>query len=348
MEKELSTSAGATPAPVKWNRSEVSRFLVPVLKYCDLVRRDASHEEVAAAQQLAASAVAAAPRAYQQLMRVYKIGSDAALSQWFGGIDCDDELLEDAFIYIEEALNPPQPEPQPTPATAPDYRLESAFRSLCVISDEATTVNLLAPVEEYYFCDESRYEDYEYRRVLIADKCRAQLHKYLNHYLRVLDWYRTNFPAAADSATPSDDPALRPESHVYVKLLERWLAHADYERHLQEQISQLQYERGGLGWFHRKRKIEIDKALAALRVQQCRLRVEDANERCDAYCAPLIRQKEALQAELDCAPLTAFGRKKELRAKIAELMAKIDEYREQSGVDTLEAELAQLQKAARS
>ena len=345
MQKELSTSAGATPAPVKWNRSEVSRFLVPILKYCDLARRDADPEEVAAAQQLVANAVAASPRAYQQLMRVYKIGSDAALSQWFGGIDCDDELLEDAFIYIEEALKAPAP--QPTPAAAPEYRLESVFRSLCTISEEESTINLLAPVEEYYFCDESRYEDYEYRRVLIADKCRAQLHKYLNHYLRILDWYRASFPTASDDAAPSSDPALRPESHVYVTLLERWLAQADYEQHLREQISQLQYERGGLGWFHRKRKIEIDKSLAALRVQQCRLRVDDANERCDAYCAPLIRQKEALQAELDCAPLTAFGRKKELRAKIAELMAKIDEYREQSGIDALEAELAQLKKAAK-
>jgi hypothetical protein len=85
-----------------------------------------------------------------------------------------------------------------------------------------------------------------------------------------------------------------------------------------------------------------------LRVQQCKLRLDDVTERYDAFCAPLLQKKEAMQLELDRAPLTAFARKKELRAAIAALVARMDEFHEQSGMDEIEKELAQLQKAARS
>ena len=354
MSKDLSTVSGGAQPPAKWNRSEVSRYLIPILKYCDAAAGDAAEEEVAAAENTARAAILSAPTAYGELLRVYRKGSDAAIDQWFGGIDCDDELLRDAFIYIEKTLHPGSTAQKTTAATQPqaapaaqDYRLESVFRSLCRISEGGTSINLLAPFEEYYYCDATRCEDYEYRRVLIADQCRTLLQQYLNHYLRILDWYRTNITPPEDSTSLSSDPALRPETHLYAHLLEAWLARIDYEARIGEQIEQLEYERGGLGWFHRQRKAEIDHTIATLRVQQCKLRLEDATERYNAYCAPLNRKKDALQAELDRAPLTAFGRKKELRAKIAELIEKIEAYREQVGIDAISAEFTRLQKAAR-
>jgi hypothetical protein len=354
MGKELSTASARPTPPVKWNRSEVSRHLLPILKYCDLATDPSTEQELATARQTALAAIRSAPTAYRELLRVYRRASDAELSRWFGAIDCEDALLEDVFIFIEDTLDPKPTDASQTSkasnnAAAPStYTLESTFRALCRISDDGQAVNLLSPFEEYYFCDESRYEDCEYRRVLVADKCRALLQRYLNHYLRILDWYRANIPDARDIAAPSTDPTLRPESHVYLRLMEQWIAHCDYASRIEEQIGQLEYERGGLGWFHRQRKAEIDHTLAALRVQQCKLRLDDVTERYDAFCAPLLQKKEAMQLELDRAPLTAFARKKELRAAIAALVARMDEFHEQSGMDEIEKELAQLQKAARS
>ena len=66
------------------------------------------------------------------------------------------------------------------------------------------------------------------------------------------------------------------------------------------------------------------------------MKLQDATERYEAYEAQFEKKRQAWQEELACAPLTAFGRKKELKQKLCELDQRLADYRAALGLDELQ------------
>lgn len=315
----------------QWNREQVSRHLLPVLREVDREHRDAMEQ---GADEEARLAVSAGPQAYAQLLRVWRRGSTEVLDEWFGHVLCDDELLGAAFDRIEELL-----EEQSDRGHASDisYDKQMYFAGLFrITNDQGKAVDLARPLEEYYLCDEAFYADHEYRRIELGDKCKAWIRHYLPYYNRIFAWYRENGREAS---------GVGHDYVAYMKIYEYFRAQIAYEDGLSEQRQALEYERGGLGWFHRARKREIDGELAELALRELTVRLENATERYSAYEAQFAADREAWEDELSHAPLTAFARKRELKQKLTELEEKLEQFRIELGLDELQAEHRKMLKS---
>ena len=148
-----------------WNRMEVNRCLLPVLRFVDGERvgewPDGEREQYL---QDARAFCHAHPDAYRQLVRVFCTGSDETVTQWFGWIDCDAELLELAFDFIEGELSGRSQGKCPPFSPEEDRYFAEMFR----ITVEGQSVNLAQPFEQLYFCDEYTCQDYLIRRLELA------------------------------------------------------------------------------------------------------------------------------------------------------------------------------------
>ena len=90
----------------RWNRTEVNRYLLPVLRYVDPIQNEElSPREQQARRAYALQACAAHPEAYRQMIHVYQGGSPSTKQMWFGWIECEGELLDEAFSFIGRALD---------------------------------------------------------------------------------------------------------------------------------------------------------------------------------------------------------------------------------------------------
>lgn len=317
---------------VEWNRMEVNRCLLPVLRFVDAEREgDVTREEYNDLLRGALQACRARPEAYRQLAHVFCTGSEQTVEQWFGWIECDDELLEAAFDFINDELHG-------TSSHAPiQISLEEDlyFAELFHISQGGTKVDLRYPFEQFYFCDEFIYKDYQSRRIELADKCKAWIRRYQPYYQRAFAWYREH---------GGKHCAVSVEHHAYMELYEYFLDRIAYEDRLRDDRQALEYERGGLGWFHRDRKREIDRELHELDLAELEMRLEDARERYEAFEAQFEDQREGWEEELRCAPLTAFGRRKELKQKLAALEETLLQYRRDLELDELQSQYNKLSK----
>lgn len=317
----------------KWNRFEVGRYLLPVLRCVDSrTDEDISDEHQNDRYEHAIEAIATAREAYAQLLRVYRTASPELLEKWFGWIECDDSLLDDAFDFIANEAR------DATAAPRVNYEKEMYLASMFRISEQGKTVDLAAPFEQYYYCDEVIYKDYLFRRVKLEDECRACLRRYLPYYNRIRAWYRENGGKAS---------GVGAQYHAYMELIEYFQSRNAYEDSLRDERQALEYERGGLGWFHRARKREIDGELYELSLRELKLKIDDARERYEAYEAQFERSRQAWQDELASAPLTAFGRRKELKQKLSELDQNLTDYREQLGLDELRRQYRSKKKNGR-
>ena len=318
----------------QWNRFEVGRYLLPVLRCVDCrTDESVSDEEDKNLYEHAMEAIANARDAYAQLLRVYRTASPELLEKWFGWIECDESLLDDAFEFIAREARG-----EATAAPRVDYEKEMYLASLFRISDEGKAVDLAAPFEQYYYCDEVIYKDYLFRRVKLEDECRACLRRYLPYYNRIRAWYRENGGKAC---------GVGAQYHAYMELIEYFQSRNAYEDSLRDERQALEYERGGLGWFHRARKREIADELYDLCLRELKLKIDDARERYEAYEAQFERVREAWQDELASVPLTAFGRRKELKQKLSELEQNLADYREQLGLDELRRQYKSMKKNGR-
>ena len=318
---------------MRWNRAQVNRCLLPVLRHLDRDDEQQTCEESRRElQEQAERAVANHPEAYAQLSHVFRTVGDEAYEQWFGWIACGEQLLLDAFAWIDERLG--QKGERGT-YREQSYEQEMYFASLFRISQGDKSVDLSAPFEQYYFCDGVVYHDYLYRRIELGDTCKEWIRRYLPYYTRIRAWYVEH---------GSRQSGVGATYHAYMQLLDHFRAQIDYEDGLRDSIQALEYERAGLGWFHRARKREIDSELARLRWQQLALRVEDATERYEAFEAQFEKQRAAWQNELSHAPLTAFGRKKELKEHLLSLEQRLADHRASLRLDELQRQLKKMSK----
>lgn len=315
----------------KWNRFAVGRYLLPVLRYVDGQRDDAlSDDELASRYEQAIGFVNRQGAAYQQLLRVYQSAEAEIYDKWFGWIECDGELLEDAFDFIAQEIESGSPA-----VSQRSYEKEMYFASLFCISEDGKAVDLAQPFEQYYFCDEVLCKDYLHRRIKLGQDCQAWIRRYLPYYTRIRAWYRENGGRMS---------GVGAEYIAYMELLEHFMSRNAYEDAMRDERQALEYERGGLGWFHRARKREIDRELYELSLREMEMKIEDAREKYEAYEAQFDRSRKAWQDELSCAPLTAFGRRRELKQKLSDLELCLEQYREELGLDEL---LRQYQKMKR-
>ena len=330
--QEESKQTGA----LTWNRHEVSRHLLPVLRLvdadCDDRTTDEQREELL---RSALTSCHAYPDAYRQLSHVFTVASDKTLDEWFGGIDCDDALLESAFDFIHAELEGDSPHEKPEVSLAQDMYFSGLFR----IVDQGKQVDLAHPFEQYYFCDELIRPDCQFRRVELADRCKAWIRHYRPHYAHIAAWYRN---------MGGRDCPVSPEHHSYMTLYGFFLDRIEYEDRLKEDREALEYERGGLGWFHAARKREIAEELHDLDVRELDMRLTDAIERMEAFEAQFERRREAWRYELSHAPMTAFGRRKELKQNLASVDEQIQNYRLELKLDELWAEYNKLTKKTRT
>ena len=216
---------------------------------------------------------------------------------------------------------------------------DGAFRKLFRISHTYTDTesgkvrvrhtDLLLPFLE--FCRAA--DDAARRRA--EELCLATVGRYLSDYLHALSYYRESY------ADPDSDAyaMLLAETHLCMQLLEQTVARSDYERTLAQQKAALQYERGGLGWFGGARKRSIDTKLRDISICELQLALEDERARLDTVLTPLLQQLEDFEDQLARAPVTAFRRKKELRAHIAQLEQQIEQEKKQSRIKELTAQL---------
>ena len=314
----------------RWNRAEVNRCLLPVLRYVDDERAaQLDEEERCSLLEQARRAISRERESYAQLSHVFRTVSDQDYTKWFGWIACDEQLLLDAFDWIDARLKG-KPEEDSV-----SYEKEMYFASLFRISVGQRTVDLSEPFEQYYFCDAIVYRDYLYRRVELGDKCKAWIRQYLPYYTRIRAWYREH---------GGKQSGVGATYHAYMQLLDHFQSLVDAEDGLQDAIEALEYERAGLGWFRRERKREIDAELHALHIKQLEMKCQAAGERYEAYEAQFEQQRQAWQDELARAPLTAFGRKKELKQKLSELDHKLQQYRTELGLDELQSQLRKMSK----
>lgn len=300
----------------RWNRQEVNRYLLPVLRFVD-GERDGVTEDVA---RLAVSTCQAA---YEQLSRVWRTADTDTLDRWFGQVFCEDELLDAAFDFIDEVVGGGH---RNVPLS---YDKHAYFASMFRITDGGVTVDLARPFEQYYLCDEAFSKDYLHRRIGLGEECQAMIRQYAPYYNRIRAWYRDN---------GEEQSGVSHEYVAYMALYDDFRERLHYEDEIADSRRALEYERGGLGWFHRDRKKEIDAELLALEWRECRRRLDDANEKYEAYEAQFAADRDAWLKELEHAPVTAFGRKKELKQRLAELDARLVAYRQELRVDELSQE----------
>jgi hypothetical protein len=317
---------------VAWNRMEVNRCLLPVLRYVDAVAcDDLDREELDELQHAAVQSCQARSEAYRQLSVVWQTGAEQTVDRWFGWIECDDELLQAAFDFIDDELNGGSKHSHVHISWQEDMYFSEMFR----IAQDSATVDLRSPFEQFYFCDEVIYKDYQFRRLALADQCKAWIRRYHPYYQRIWAWYCEH---------GGRDCAVSVENHAYMELYQHFLDRIAYEDRLRDDRQALEYERGGLGWFHRERKRQIDRELHDLDLVELEMKLEDARERYDAYEAQFARHREAWEQELRCAPLTAFGRRKELKQKLAALQEQLANYRKELALDDLQAQYHKMSK----
>lgn len=315
-----------------WNRMEVNRCLLPVLRFVDGEREgNLTDEEHECSLQDARAFCHARPEAYRQLARVFCTGSEQTLEQWFGWIDCDAELLELAFDFIEGELSGRSQGKRPPFSPEEDRYFAEMFR----VTVDGQSVNLAQPFEQFYFCDEFTCQDYLTRRLALADECREWMKRYHPYYRRIVAHYRDHggrmYPISA-------------EHHAYMQLYDYFLERMSYEEKLRDDRQALEYELGGLGWFRRDRKKQIEQELKDIDLCELELRLEKAREKFEAYEAQFERRREAWEEELKNAPLTAFGRKKELKQRLTALDEQILAYRRELRLDELQTQYAKMCK----
>jgi hypothetical protein len=131
-------------------------------------------------------------------------------------------------------------------------------------------------------------------------------------------------------------------------LYDFFLDRIEYEDRLKEDREALEYERGGLGWFHAARKREIAEELHELDIRELDMRLSDAMERMEAFEAQFERRREAWRHDLSHAHMTAFGRKKELKQNLASVNEQIQNYRLELKLDELQTEYNKLSKKTRT
>lgn len=314
------TSRAENRVTEHWNNEKVHRCLLPVLRYVD--GRDGEDSTPGEQQERKARALEAfhsCPDAYRQLSRVYHTASEETLAQWFGSIDCDPSLLRDAFEFIDHTAQNSEASRQREDVLGKDLYFRQLFR----VTIGGESVDLAYPFEQYDYCDEYMYPDYLLRRLEIGDKCKAWIRRYLPYYTRIRAWYLDN---------GGRESGVSREYCGYMELLDYFLARISYEDRLRDERQALEYERGGLGWFHRARKRELDARLAEISLKELKMKLDDTQERCEAYEAQFASRREAWQQELEQAPWTAFGRRRELKEKLASLEQKVREYRDASGL----------------
>ena len=211
----MSNEQGTGAMVPKWNRFEVGRYLLPVLRCVDSSDDgEISDEEYEARREHALQSIAGARDAYAQLLRVYRTASPELLEKWFGWIECEDALLDDAFDFIANEAS------EATAAPRVDYEKEMYLASLFCINEEGKKVDLVAPFEQYYYCDEVIYKDYLFRRIKLEDECRAFLRRYWPYYNRIRTWYRENGGKAS---------GVGPQYHAYMQLIEHFWSRNAYE-----------------------------------------------------------------------------------------------------------------------
>ena len=318
-----------------WNRMEVNRCLLPVLRFVDGEREgEWTEEERARMLEDARAFCHARPDAYRQLTRVFCSGSDETVAQWFGWIDCDAELLELAFDFIEDELEGRSHDKAPLFSPEEDHYFADMFR----VTLDGQTINLAQPFEQFYFCDEYTCSDYLTRRLDLAEECREWMVRYRPYYQRIVAHYCNRggrkYPISA-------------ERHIYMELYEYFLERMAYEEKLQDDRQALEYERGGLGWFRRDRKRAIERELKDIELSEMELRLEKARERYEALVEQWEGRRERWEHELKNAPLTAFARKKELKQKLAALDEQLIAYRRELCLDELQAQYAKMCKKNR-
>lgn len=315
----------------KWNRFEVGRHLLPILRYVDGQRDETlSDDELASRYEQAFCFVNKHDASYVQLLHVYQTASPELKEKWFGWIECDSELLDRAFDFIAKKM-----QGGASGASQRAYEKDMYFASLFRITENGRAIDLAEPFERYYFCDEVLYKDYLHRRIKLGEQCREWIRRYLPYYTRIRAWYREN---------GGKESGVGAEYIAYMGLLEHFMSRNAYEDKLRDERQTLEYERGGLGWFHRARKREIDRELYELSLREMEMKIEDAHEKYEAYEAQFDGDRAAWQDELSCAPLTAFGRRRELKQKLSDLELRLEQYREELGLDGL---LRQYQKMKR-
>lgn len=314
---------------VRWNRNEVNRYLLPVLRYVDGMRDGTLSEQQ---MEHANAALSRYPEAYAQLSRVYHNAPDDVRKRWFGWIECEGELLEEAFSLIGRFSGGASAKAEAS------YSKQMYFAGLFRISMDGQSIDLAQPFEQYYFCDEVIYRDYLLRRLDLADKCKEWIRRYLPYYNRIRTWYRENGEKKS---------GVGYEYEAYMELYDHFRDEIAYEDQLGEERKALEYERGGLGWFHRARKREIDDALYELSLRELKHRIDRATERYEAFEAQFERQREAWQNELVNAPKTAFARRRELKRRMAELELQLDEYHEELQIDELQEQYRKMEKGKR-
>lgn len=328
-EKRAALSDGKSTS---WNRMEVNKCLLPVLRFVDSEREGEMLQEER--EQLLEDARAfchARPEAYRQLVHVFCKGSDQTVEQWFGWIDCDAQLLELAFDFIENELSGRSHRGKPPYSPEEDRHFADMFR----VTVDDRSINLAQPFEQLYFCDEYTCRDYQTRRIELAEECRDWMARYRPYYHRIAAHYHDRggrkYPVSA-------------ERHAYMQLYEFFLERMDYEQKLSDDKQALEYERGGLGWFQRDRKRAIERELKDIELSEMELCLEKARERFEAYEGQFERQRARWQEELERAPVTAFARKKELKQKLSGLDEQLLAYRRELGLDELQAQYAKMCK----
>ncbi len=313
----------------RWNRNEVNRYLLPVLRYVDGMRDGSLTEQTAAH---ANAALSRHPEAYAQLAKVYHNAPDDVRGKWFGWIECEAAVLDEAFSLIDRFSGGASAQ------TEASYSKQMYFAGLFRVTVDGRSLDLAQPFEQYYFCDGVIYRDHLLRRLDLAETCKEWIRRYLPYYNRIRSWYRDNGEKRS---------GVGYEYEAYMELYDHFRSEIAYEDQLREERQALEYERGGLGWFHRARKREIDDALRELALRELRRELDRAVERYEAFEAQFARQREAWQNELACAPLTAFARRRELKRNMTELELKLDEYRAQLRLDELQARYRSMERGRR-
>ncbi len=327
---EQARLTGKKPAP-KWNQTEVSRCLLPVLHWVDPTKEDEDGPEELRYEE-ARAACLSRPEAYRQLWKVYTTVTEEVYDRWFGWIDCEEEILEAAFDFIGKILHDANKE---TPKLTFSIEKDTYFAGMFHITDGDRAVDLSAPFAGYYFCDERLFADYRTRRMELEEQCRALIGRYRLYYHRIRTWYRNE----GERECP-----LSAEHHAYMQLYDYLADRMAYEEKLQDDRRALEYERGGLGWFHRGRKRQIGRELQELDIAQAKLELEDAQERYAALEEETERRRVAWERELKNLPLTAFGRRKELKRKLSESREDLEEERKNLKIDELSARYRRLKE----
>lgn len=314
-----------------WNRLEVNRYMLPVLRAVDRERQaDLSEQECRALIDQAKNACRQSPEAYRQLSYVWCHGETPTLDRWFGWIECEDALLDEAFDFINAVLHGEE-EDRPLPS----LEQELYFSSLFQIHEDGKTIDLSEPFEQYYFCDVVIYRDARHRRIELGEKCKEWIRRYRQYYQRIRSWYRKHGEFKCPVST---------EHHEYMKLYDHLVARMEYEERLQAERKELEYEHGGLGWFRGDRKREIAQKLYEIELEELELRLENALEKYEAYEEQFESTREGWEDELVTLPLTAFARRRELKNNLVALNEQLDNYRRLLDLDNLQKQYDEMSR----